>query len=51
MSMTNSKHEMNAKSRKFFTEGPLKYEVKLYNFARKLFNQRLKYYNIESSEP
>jgi len=43
---TRNKKVMNEKSRKFFLEGPLKYEKKLYDFCRKLFNERLKYFKI-----
>lgn len=44
---TRNKKVMNEKSRKFFLEGPLKYEKKLYDFCRKLFNERLKYFKID----
>ena len=44
---TQHKKEMNEVSKKFFLEGPLKYEKKLYDFARKVFNERLKFFKID----
>jgi len=40
---TNSinKRPMNATNREFLIEGPLKYEMELYNFARTVFNEKL----------
>ena len=41
---------MNEESRKFFLEGPLRYEQMFYDFTRKIFNERLKYLYIHLSK-
>jgi len=47
---TQNKKEMNEASKKFFLNGPLKYEKKLYDFARKVFNERLKFFKVKLPE-
>jgi len=47
---TKNRREMNEESRKFFLEGPLKYEQMFYDFTRKIFNERLKYFQISLSD-
>ena len=44
-----SKKKMSEKSREFLINGPLKYEVELYEFAKEVFNKKLKILGISPS--
>jgi len=50
LTRTVKKQRMSEESRHFFETGPLKYEIEFYNFARKLFNAKLKKISISSKQ-
>ena len=45
--VTNNKKEISEKTKKYFEQGPLKYEKKLYDFAKNIFKERLNSLGIE----
>lgn len=46
LTVTQHKKPMNEASRNFYLNGVMKYESKLYNFAKRLFKERLKFLGI-----
>jgi len=45
--ITNNKKEISEKTKKYFEQGPLKYEKKLYDFTKNIFKERLNSLGIE----